>query len=119
MVRAPKINLLNFFVILLDINECEDDLLNYCKSKLDCENTEGGYNCEKRKSKLKTVIVGMFLYLLNYQNKYKTKYTHILMLAIATVLLVQENMICYYFFIGIIYYYYYYRNTINFIKLEK
>ena len=98
MVRAPKINLLNFFVILLDIDECEDDLLNYCKSKLDCENTEGGYNCEKRKSKLKTVIVGMFLYLLNYHNKYKTKYTHILMLAIATVLLVQENMICYYFF---------------------
>ncbi|KAF3953831.1 hypothetical protein CMV_020758 [Castanea mollissima] len=41
-----------------DINECEDDLLNYCKNKLDCENTEGGYNCEKRKSKLKMVIVG-------------------------------------------------------------
>ncbi|KAL0008687.1 hypothetical protein SO802_010189 [Lithocarpus litseifolius] len=40
-----------------DINECEDHLHN-CKNKLDCENTEGGYNCEKRKSKLKIVIVG-------------------------------------------------------------
>ena len=66
--------MLNFFVILSDINECEDHL-NNCKNKLDCENTEGGYNCEKRKSKLKIVIVGMSLYLLNYQDKYKTKYT--------------------------------------------
>ncbi|XP_030962998.1 wall-associated receptor kinase-like 9 isoform X2 [Quercus lobata] len=40
-----------------DINECEEHL-NNCKSKLDCENTEGAYNCEKRKSKLKIVIVG-------------------------------------------------------------
>ena len=48
MVRAPKIKLLNFFVIPLDINECEDGHLNYCKNKLDCENTEGGYNCEAK-----------------------------------------------------------------------
>ena len=76
MVRAPKICLLILFVILSDINECEDNDLNYCGNKLDCENTDGGYICNKRKSKSKMVIIGMSLYLLNYQNKYKTKNTN-------------------------------------------
>ena len=75
MVRAPKISLLIFFVILSDINECEDNDLNYCRNKLDCENTDGVYICNKRKSKSKMVIIGMSLYL-NYQNKYKTENTN-------------------------------------------
>nr|XP_023905888.1 wall-associated receptor kinase-like 10 [Quercus suber]POF19190.1 wall-associated receptor kinase-like 9 [Quercus suber] len=42
-----------------DINECEDNDLNYCGNKLECENTDGGYICNKRKSKSKIVIIGL------------------------------------------------------------
>nr|POE98078.1 wall-associated receptor kinase-like 9 [Quercus suber] len=42
-----------------DINECEDNDLNYCGNKLECENTDGGYICNKRKSKSKMVIIGL------------------------------------------------------------
>ena len=74
--ESSKNKFINFFVILSDVNECEDNDLNYCGNKLDCENTDGGYICNKRKSKSKMVIIGMSLYLLNYQNKYKTKNTN-------------------------------------------
>ncbi|GMY19677.1 wall-associated receptor kinase-like 8 isoform X2 [Fagus crenata] len=40
-----------------DINECENDKLNYCSIKTDCENTEGSFNCNKRKSRLKIAII--------------------------------------------------------------
>ena len=74
--ESSKNKFINFFVVLSDINECEDNDLNHCGNKLDCENTDGGYICNKRKSKSKKVIIGMSLYLLNYQNKYKTKNTN-------------------------------------------
>ncbi|KAK4594086.1 hypothetical protein RGQ29_017951 [Quercus rubra] len=44
-----------------DINECEDerqkDLRYQCPPDLECENTEGNYNCHKRKSLLKIAIL--------------------------------------------------------------
>ncbi|GMY19401.1 wall-associated receptor kinase-like 8 isoform X1 [Fagus crenata] len=41
-----------------DINECENETLNYC-TELDrlCENTKGSFNCNKRKSPLKIAII--------------------------------------------------------------
>uniref|UniRef100_A0A7N2LGK5 Wall-associated receptor kinase galacturonan-binding domain-containing protein n=1 Tax=Quercus lobata TaxID=97700 RepID=A0A7N2LGK5_QUELO len=39
-----------------DINECEKDN-NECSDKSDCENTEGSYNCDRRKARWKIVII--------------------------------------------------------------
>ncbi|KAL0008633.1 hypothetical protein SO802_010135 [Lithocarpus litseifolius] len=36
-----------------DINECKDNKRRRCPDNLECENTEGGFNCNKRKSPLK------------------------------------------------------------------
>ena len=68
-----KINeFINLHVILFlsDINECEKD--NRCPNKLDCENTEGGYNCDRGKTRskiLKIAIIGMFICSLNLENE--------------------------------------------------
>ena len=66
----PKINEfinLRVFLFLSDINECEKD--NRCPNKSDCENTEGSYNCNKRKSRLKVAIIGMSVCSLNLENE--------------------------------------------------
>nr|XP_023874292.1 wall-associated receptor kinase-like 8 [Quercus suber] len=46
-----------------DINECENHHLNNCQSKLDCENTEGSYSCNERKSQpimiRNMILIGM------------------------------------------------------------
>ncbi|KAK7818542.1 wall-associated receptor kinase-like 2 [Quercus suber] len=39
-----------------DINECENDN-NRCPDKADCENKDGGYSCEKRKTRWKIAII--------------------------------------------------------------
>ncbi|KAL0007781.1 hypothetical protein SO802_009283 [Lithocarpus litseifolius] len=39
-----------------DINECEKDD-NGCPDKSDCENTEGSYNCNRRKNRWKIAII--------------------------------------------------------------
>ncbi|XP_057967979.1 wall-associated receptor kinase-like 10 [Malania oleifera] len=41
----------------VDINECEDPKLHTCNSAGDCENTIGGYNCDKRKTKMKIAVI--------------------------------------------------------------
>lgn len=38
------------FVILSDINECEENHLNNCQSKFDCVNTNGSYTCNNKQS---------------------------------------------------------------------
>ena len=61
-----KINeFINLHVILFlsDINECEDQKRNGCSDKADCENTEGSYTCNRRKSRLKIAIIGMSIYI--------------------------------------------------------
>ena len=66
----PKINEfinLRVFLFLSDINECEKD--NACPNKSDCENTEGGYSCNKQESQLKVAIIGMSVFSLNLENK--------------------------------------------------
>ncbi|XP_075673326.1 wall-associated receptor kinase-like 10 [Castanea sativa] len=40
-----------------DINECEDKKLNKCRIKSNCENTEGGYTCNKPRSRVKIAII--------------------------------------------------------------
>ncbi|KAL4614348.1 hypothetical protein ACB092_07G047900 [Castanea dentata] len=40
-----------------DINECEDNKLNKCLIKSNCENTEGGYTCNKPRSRVKIAII--------------------------------------------------------------
>nr|POF24647.1 wall-associated receptor kinase-like 10 [Quercus suber] len=40
-----------------DINECESKNLDQCPHYLECENTEGSFNCNKRKSPLKLAIL--------------------------------------------------------------
>ncbi|KAK9989509.1 hypothetical protein SO802_029748 [Lithocarpus litseifolius] len=40
-----------------DINECEDEKLNNCLIKSNCENTEGGYTCNKARSRVKIAII--------------------------------------------------------------
>ncbi|KAM4071082.1 hypothetical protein ACB094_11G034800 [Castanea mollissima] len=40
-----------------DRNECEDQKRNRCPDKADCENTEGSYTCNRRKSRLKIAII--------------------------------------------------------------
>uniref|UniRef100_A0A7N2RD37 Protein kinase domain-containing protein n=1 Tax=Quercus lobata TaxID=97700 RepID=A0A7N2RD37_QUELO len=40
-----------------DINECEDEKLNKCLIKSNCENTEGGYTCNKPRSRVKIAII--------------------------------------------------------------
>ena len=68
---------INFRVILFlsDINECEDKKQKYprCPPDLECENTEGHYNCNKRKSPLKIAILGMSYCSLNLENEYCEK----------------------------------------------
>ena len=65
--------LINFHVILflLDINECEDekqkDPRYQCPPDLECENKEGSYNCNKRKSPLRIAILGMSYCSLNLE----------------------------------------------------
>ena len=44
-----------------DINECENSTLNSCPNKSDCQNINGGYNCNKKKT-LRTIIIGMPLF---------------------------------------------------------
>ena len=66
----PKINEfinLRVFLFLSDINECEKD--NACPNKSDCENTEGGYSCNKQESQLKVAIIGMSVFSLNLENE--------------------------------------------------
>ena len=61
---------LHIVLFLSDINECEKD--NRCPNKLDCENTEGSYNCDRRKTQwkiLKTAIIGMSICSLNLENE--------------------------------------------------
>ena len=53
--------------MLSDINECEDQKRNRCPDKSDCENTEGSYHCNKRKSPLKIAIIGMSYCLFNLE----------------------------------------------------
>ena len=71
--------LINFHVILFlsDINECEDekqkDPRYQCPPDLECENKEGSYNCNKRKSPLKIAILGMSYCSLNLENEYSEK----------------------------------------------
>ena len=70
---------INFRVILFlsDINECEDekqkDHRYQCPPDLECENIEGSYNCNKRKSPLKIAILGMSYCSLNLENEYSEK----------------------------------------------
>ena len=70
---------INFRVILFlsDINECEDekqkDLRYQCPPDLECENTEGSHNCNKRKSPLKIAILGMSYCSFNLENEYSEK----------------------------------------------
>ncbi|KAK4564536.1 hypothetical protein RGQ29_006561 [Quercus rubra] len=40
-----------------DINECEDEKLNKCLNKSNCENTKGGYTCNKPRSRVKIAII--------------------------------------------------------------
>ncbi|KAM3694173.1 hypothetical protein ACJW31_07G040200 [Castanea mollissima] len=60
-----------------DINECEDKKLNKCPIKSNCENTEGGYTCNKPRSRVKIAIivictsVGVLLLLLITWRLYK------------------------------------------------
>ena len=64
-----KINeFINLHVILFlsDINECEKD---YCSDKTDCENTDGSYNCDRRKKRWKIDIIGMSVCSLNLENE--------------------------------------------------
>lgn len=49
------------YKFLSDINECEDEKLNKCLIKSNCENTEGGYTCNKPRSRVKIAIIGMSL----------------------------------------------------------
>ena len=66
-------NFINFRVILFlsDINECEDkkqkDPIYQCPHNFECENTEGWFNCNKRKSPLKIAIIGMSYCSLNLE----------------------------------------------------
>ena len=53
-------------LFLSDINECEDQKHNRCPDKSDCENTEGSYTCNSRKSRLKIAIIGMSIYIYIY-----------------------------------------------------
>ena len=67
---------INFRVILFlsDINECEDEKQKpICSPDLECENTEGSYNCIKRKSPLKIAILGMSYCSFNLENEYSEK----------------------------------------------
>ena len=64
-----KINeFINLHVILFlsDINECEK---GKCPDKSDCENTEGSYNCDRRKARWKIAIIGMFVCSLILENE--------------------------------------------------
>ena len=66
-----KINeFINLHVILFlsDINECEKDN-NRCPDKADCENTNGSYNCDRRKTRWKIAIIGMSVCSLNLENE--------------------------------------------------
>ncbi|KAF3945433.1 hypothetical protein CMV_028182 [Castanea mollissima] len=47
----------NPYLSCQDINECEDPKRHTCQNKWDCQNTEGSYNCNKRKSQMKIVII--------------------------------------------------------------
>ena len=49
------------YKFLSDINECEDEKLNKCLNKSNCENTKGGYTCNKPRSRVKIAIIGMSL----------------------------------------------------------
>ncbi|KAL4614349.1 hypothetical protein ACB092_07G048000 [Castanea dentata] len=40
-----------------DINECKDEKLNKCLIKSNCENTKGGYTCNKPRSRVKIAII--------------------------------------------------------------
>ena len=63
-----KINeFINLLVILFlsDINECD---FHECPYNFECENTEGYFNCNKRKSPLKLAIIGMFVFSINLEN---------------------------------------------------
>ena len=63
--------LINLSVILFlsDINECEDEKQKYvgCPHDFECVNTEGWFNCKKRKSPLKIAIIGMSYCSLNLE----------------------------------------------------
>ena len=65
---------INFRVILFlsDINECEAEK-QICEDDLECENTVGSYNCNKRKSPLKIAILGVSYCSLNLENEYSEK----------------------------------------------
>ena len=63
-----KINeFINLLVILFlsDINECD---FHECPYNFERENTEGYFNCNKRKSLLKLAIIGMFVFSINLEN---------------------------------------------------
>ncbi|KAL4598851.1 hypothetical protein ACB092_11G086900 [Castanea dentata] len=47
----------NPYLSCQDINECEDPKRHTCQNKWDCQNTEGSYNCNKRKSRMKIVVI--------------------------------------------------------------
>ena len=66
-----KINeFINSHVILFlsDVNECEK-YNNICDDKSDCENIDGSFNCDRRKTRWKIAIIGTSVCSLNLENE--------------------------------------------------